>query len=67
MNQAMKVRRVQLGFSQAGLAHQIGVSRQTIVLIEAEKYNPSLKLCLAICHALQCTLNDLFWRMEHDS
>ncbi|MBU7007292.1 DNA-binding XRE family transcriptional regulator [Peptococcaceae bacterium DYL19] len=39
----------------------MGVSRQTISLIESGKYNPSLSLCVAICRALSKTLNDLFW------
>ena len=64
MNYKMKSKRVLLGLSQEDLAKQIGVSRQTIILIEKEKYNPSLKLCIAICKALHTTLNDLFWEEE---
>ncbi len=66
MNNQMKSKRVLLNLSQADLAKRIGVSRQTIVLIEQEKYNPSLKLCLAICHELNTTLDELFWREETD-
>lgn len=62
----MKSKRVLLGLSQEDLAKQIGVSRQTIILIEKEKYNPSLKLCIAICKALHTTLNELFWEEETD-
>ncbi len=47
--------------SQEQLADAIGVTRQTIGLIESGKYNPSLNLCIAICRALNKTLNDLFW------
>jgi putative transcriptional regulator len=64
MNYKMKSKRVLLGLSQEDLAKQIGVSRQTIILIEQEKYNPSLKLCIAICKALNTTLNELFWEEE---
>ncbi|AUD65836.1 transcriptional regulator [Tenericutes bacterium MZ-XQ] len=60
----MKSKRVLLGLSQEDLAKQIGVSRQTIILIEKEKYNPSLKLCIAICKALNTTLDELFWEEE---
>ncbi|AUD64048.1 transcriptional regulator [Tenericutes bacterium MO-XQ] len=60
----MKSKRVLLGLSQEELAKQIGVSRQTIILIEKEKYNPSLKLCVAICKALNTTLDELFWEEE---
>lgn len=64
MNYKMKSKRVLLGLSQEDLAKQIGVSRQTIILIEKEKYNPSLKLCVAICKALHTTLDELFWEEE---
>ena len=61
MNLKMKSQRALLGLSQEELAKNIGVSRQTIILIEQDKYNPSLKLCLAISKALKTTLDDLFW------
>ena len=57
----MKTARKERGLSQAELAEQVGATRQTIGLIEAGRYNPSLKLCRAICVALGKTLNDLFW------
>ncbi|WP_404814531.1 helix-turn-helix transcriptional regulator [Clostridium estertheticum] len=38
--------------------------RVTIGLIESGKYNPSIKLCIAICKTLNKTLNDLFWEDE---
>jgi putative transcriptional regulator len=60
-NIKMKMARVERDMSQEQLAEKIGVTRQTIGLIEAGKYNPSLKLCVAICRALNKTLNDLFW------
>ena len=44
----------------------VGVTRQTIGLIEAGGYNPTLNLCVAICKALRVTLNDLFWEDESD-
>jgi len=53
--------RVEHDLSQAELADQVGVSRQTIGLIELGKYNPTLNLCLAICHSLDRTLDELFW------
>jgi len=57
----MKIARVECDISQEQLAQKINVSRQTIGLIEAGKYNPSLKLCVAICKTLNKTLDDLFW------
>ncbi len=61
VNLKMKSARVAKGYSQETLAKLIGVSRQTIILIEQGQYNPSLNLCLLICHQLDKTLNDLFW------
>ena len=60
-NLKVKFRRIELDMSQAELAKKTGVTRQTIGLIEAGEFNPSLKLCIAICKALGVTLNDLFW------
>lgn len=61
-NIKLKMARTEHDLSQADLADKIGVSRQTIGLIELGKYNPTLTLCLAICHALGKTLDDLFWQ-----
>jgi len=58
----VKSARIERNLTQQQLADYVGVTRQTINLIEKGKYNPSLKLCLAICHSLNKTLNDLFWR-----
>ena len=53
--------RLLLGISQLELAKAIGVSRQTINMIENNKYNPSLDLCINLAKALQTDLNSLFW------
>ena len=60
-NKKMKLARLEKDMKQADLAEAVGVTRQTIGLIEAGDYNPSLKLCVAICRTLDRTLNDLFW------
>ncbi len=60
-NIKIKIARIEADLSQEQLAEAVGVTRQTIGLIETGDYNPSLKLCLAICHALHKTLNNLFW------
>lgn len=57
----MKHARVQAGFIQQQLADQIGVTRQTISLIEKGSYNPTLRLCLEICYAVNQSLDELFW------
>lgn len=60
-NLKMKVARAGMDLSQEELAELVGVTRQTIGMIEAGKYNPTLNLCLAICKALHKTLDELFW------
>jgi len=60
-NKKMKIARIESEVSQEQLAEIVGVTRQTINLIESGNYNPSLKLCIDICKALDRTLNDLFW------
>ena len=63
-NYTMKQARTQAGLSQQSLADIVGVSRQTINAIEKGDYNPTIKLCVAICKALNLTMNDLFWEEE---
>ena len=60
-NKKMKLARIEKDLSQTQLAEAVGVTRQTIGMIEAGGYNPTLKLCIAICRALEKTLDDLFW------
>lgn len=60
-NTKMKIARMEKDLSQEDLGNIVGVTRQTIGLIEAGGYNPSLNLCIAICKALGKTLDDLFW------
>ncbi len=60
-NLRLKAARASKDLSQDALAQMVGVSRQTINAIEKGDYNPTIKLCLAICHALDKTLDELFW------
>ncbi len=60
-NDRLREARMRCGLSQQQLADAVGATRQTIGLIEAGRYNPSLKLCTAICKTLGTTLDDLFW------
>ena len=57
----LKLARVVSGLTQAQLADLVGVTRQTIGLIETGTYNPTLKLCLRLAQATQKTLDELFW------
>ena len=60
-NLKMKSARAAKDLSQQQLADLVGVSRQTINAIEKGDYNPTIRLCIAICKALDKTLDDLFW------
>ena len=60
-NLKLKSARAAKDMSQGDLAAVVGVTRQTIGMIEAGKYNPTLNLCVAICKVLGKTLDDLFW------
>lgn len=64
MSNRVKVARTEKGLTQQQLASKVGVTRQTISLIEKGKYNPTLKLCLEICLALDKTLDELFWLIK---
>lgn len=66
MKNNVKLARLQVDLTQQQLAEKIGVTRQTISLIEKGQYNPSLKLCLEICYAVNKTLDEIFW-MERNS
>ena len=60
-NLRLKAAREAKDLSQEALAQLVGVSRQTINAIEKGDYNPTIRLCIAICHALDKTLDELFW------
>ena len=65
-NLRLKSARAEKDLSQQELADLVGVSRQTINAIEKGDYNPTIRLCLAICHVLGKTLDELFWEEEAD-
>lgn len=60
-NLRLKSARAAKDLSQQALADAVGVSRQTINAIEKGDYNPTIRLCIAICKALDRTLDELFW------
>ena len=63
-NLKLKAARASFDMSQQDLADKVGVSRQTINAIEKGDYNPTINLCIAICKALNITLDELFWENE---
>ena len=46
--------------SQKALADKVGVTRQTILAIENEKYSPSLELAFRIAHVFGTSLEEVF-------
>lgn len=60
-NIRLKMARIEHDLSQDELAKKVGVTRQTVGLIELGKYNPTLSVCIAICRTLNKTLDELFW------
>ena len=60
-NLKLKAARAAKDLSQAQLADLCGVSRQTINAIEKGDYKPTINLCIAICKAVDKTLDELFW------
>ena len=65
-NLKLKAARAGMDLSQGELAELVGVTRQTIGMIEAVKFNHSLRLCLDICKALHNTLDYIFWEEDRD-
>lgn len=61
----VKIKRIENGeLTQGELAKLVGVTRQTINLIESHKYNPTIKVCLAIAKVLETSIETLFWMEE---
>lgn len=60
VNLKLKNARLSFNLSQGDLAKLVGVSRQTINMIENNDYNPTIELCRRICRVLKKNLDDLF-------
>lgn len=59
-NIRIKVARAEKDMTQKALAEAVGISRQTMNAIEQGEFNPTIRLCRAICRVLGKTLDDLF-------
>lgn len=57
----LKSARAEVGLSQGDLAKMVGVSRQTISSIETGQFNPTAKLALVLCIALEKSFEELFY------
>lgn len=66
-NLRLKSARAAKDMSQKELAEAVGVTRQTINAIESGDYNPSIRLCVAICRTLNKTLDQIFWEDDENA
>ncbi|RYV01175.1 transcriptional regulator [Shewanella sp. OPT22] len=60
MKNRLKVLRAERDWTQADLAQQLDVSRQTINAIEKEKYDPSLPLAFKVSRLFKLPIEDIF-------
>ena len=65
LNKVRAYRKIR-NLTQIELAKKVGIARQTINLIENNKYNPTLALCISLAKALETDLNTLFWEEMND-
>lgn len=66
MKNTIKVERAKLDITQDDLAKAIGVSRQTVNSIEADRYTPSTVLALKIARFFKTTVDEIFKLEEKD-
>lgn len=66
MKNTLKVERAKNNLTQQELADKVGVSRQTINSIEAERYVPSTVLALKLSSVFKTTVNELFFLEDTD-
>ena len=61
LNNNLKSIRAEKGMTQTDLANRVGVSRNTISSIETEQFNPTAKLALILCIALDKKFEEVFY------
>ena len=61
MNNNIRDRRAERGWTQQDLAERLGVSRQTVIAVENGRYDPSLPLAMRIARQFRCRIEDLFF------
>jgi putative transcriptional regulator len=60
MKNRIKVLRKELGLRQEDVADRLGVTRQTIIAIENDKYNPTLELAMKLARLLNTLVEEIF-------
>lgn len=61
MDNDLAARRAERGWSQARLAEELGVSRQTVISIERGRFDPSLPLAFRVARTFGCQVEDVFY------
>ncbi len=61
MRNIVKQLRKQAGLRQEDMAKELGVSRQTIIAIENDKYNPTLELAMKMARLLNLHVDEIFF------
>lgn len=61
MRNIVKQLRKQAGLRQEDMARELGVSRQTIIAVENDKYNPTLELAMKIARLLELHVDEIFF------
>ncbi len=67
MRNIVRQLRKQAGLRQEDLARALGVSRQTVIAIENDKYNPTLELAMKIARLLKLPVEEMFFLEEGES
>lgn len=64
MNNNVRDRRAERGWTQQDLAEKLGVSRQTVIAIENGRYDPSLPLAFKIARQFRVRIEDIFFTAD---
>lgn len=67
MKNNLKVQRAMHNLTQEELAEKIGVTRQTVIAIESNKYLPSLGLAFKIANLFKVSVEDIFYNEENEN
>ena len=67
MRNIVRQLRKQAGLRQEDLARALGVSRQTVIAIENDKYNPTLELAMKIARLLKLPVEEIFFLEEGEA
>lgn len=60
MRNKIRILRKELGLRQEDIANQLGVTRQTIIAIENDKYNPTLELAMKLAKLFNTPVEEIF-------